>query len=215
MGMIDIGPAADRMTNLLAMVSEDQFDRPTPCPEANLGATGRTFQGTNPNGTVFGFIDDHLHITADMRAGGSVIYGESFDRFGIAEALGHDADEHGPNGTLDVTGNLLRDGTPIGTHDTHGWPTFTGWPVHDTYTHQQTYYMWLKRAWKAGMRLVVAQTFRFDAQDGGDDITDGCDNNRFTILRRGRFDHGPVAGDRHRPGPLFRGLLARRRLRPR
>ncbi|HWN81359.1 MAG TPA: hypothetical protein VNM87_04630, partial [Candidatus Udaeobacter sp.] len=33
-----------------------------------------------------------------------------------------------------------------------------GWPVHDTITHQQTYYMWLKRAWKAGERLVVAQT---------------------------------------------------------
>jgi hypothetical protein len=30
--------------------------------------------------------------------------------------------------------------------------------VHDTITHQQTYYMWLKRAWKAGERLVVAQT---------------------------------------------------------
>jgi microsomal dipeptidase-like Zn-dependent dipeptidase len=30
--------------------------------------------------------------------------------------------------------------------------------VHDTITHQQTYYMWLKRMWKAGLRLVVAQT---------------------------------------------------------
>ena len=49
-----------------------------------------------------------------------------------------------------MTGNLLRSGTPFGTHDTHGWPTFAGWPVHDTNTHQQTYYMWLKRAWKAG-----------------------------------------------------------------
>ena len=35
--MIDIGPAADRMTNLLAMVPEDQFDRPTPCPDMSLG----------------------------------------------------------------------------------------------------------------------------------------------------------------------------------
>jgi microsomal dipeptidase-like Zn-dependent dipeptidase len=126
-------------------------------PEARVGAPGKPFKGTKPNGTVFGFADDHLHITADMRAGGRVIYGESFDRFGITEALGHDADEHGPDGSLDVTGNLLRTGSPAGTHDTHGWPTFAGWPVHDTYTHQQTYYMWLKRAWKAGERLVVAQ----------------------------------------------------------
>jgi uncharacterized protein (TIGR03086 family) len=35
--MIDIGPAADRMTNLLANVSEDDFDRPTPCPDASVG----------------------------------------------------------------------------------------------------------------------------------------------------------------------------------
>jgi uncharacterized protein (TIGR03086 family) len=35
--MIDIGPAADRMTNLLASVSEDQFEQPTPCPDIRLG----------------------------------------------------------------------------------------------------------------------------------------------------------------------------------
>ena len=129
-----------------------------PFPEAKVGASGRTFRGTNRDGTVFGFSDAHLHITADLRAGGRVIYGESFDPFGITEALGHDDDVHGPDGSLDVTGNLLRDGSPAGTHDTHGWPSFTGWPVHDTYTHQQTYYVWLERMWKAGLRLVVAQT---------------------------------------------------------
>ena len=127
-------------------------------PEAQVGARGRTFRGTGPKGKVFGFADMHLHIAADLRAGGNVIYGENFDRFGISEALGHDDRAHGPDGSLDVTGNLLRTGSPEGTHDTHGWPTFTGWPVHDTYTHQQTYYVWLKRAWEAGERLVVAQT---------------------------------------------------------
>jgi hypothetical protein len=103
-------------------------------------------------------VDAHLHITADMRAGGQVISGRSFAPEGITRALGGDARVHGPDGSLDITGNLLRSGTPFGTHDTHGWPTFVGWPVHDTITHQQTYYVWLKRAWKAGERLVVAQT---------------------------------------------------------
>ncbi|MDX6582445.1 MAG: hypothetical protein QOI10_1629 [Solirubrobacterales bacterium] len=126
-------------------------------PEARVGARGR-FDPTNPDGSVSGFADVHLHITANLRAGGSVIYGEPFDRLGVTEALGHDADVHGPDGSLDVTGNLLRTGEPTGTHDTDGWPSFAGWPVFDTYTHQQTYYMWLKRVWKAGMRLVVAQT---------------------------------------------------------
>jgi microsomal dipeptidase-like Zn-dependent dipeptidase len=57
-----------------------------------------------------------------------------------------------------VTGNLLRSGDPAGTHDTHGWPSFSGWPTFDTYTHQQIYYRWLERAWRGGLRLLVAQT---------------------------------------------------------
>ena len=127
-------------------------------PEAAAAAVGKPFAGTNPDGTVFGFADMHLHITAEMRAGGRVIGGEPFNRFGITRALGDDARDHGADGSLDVTGNLLRTGLPFGTHDTHGWPTFAGWPVNDTNTHTQTYYGWLKRAWKAGLRVAVAQT---------------------------------------------------------
>jgi uncharacterized protein (TIGR03086 family) len=35
--VIDIKPATDRMASLLESVSEDQFDLPTPCPEARVG----------------------------------------------------------------------------------------------------------------------------------------------------------------------------------
>jgi microsomal dipeptidase-like Zn-dependent dipeptidase len=130
-----------------------------PYPEARVGATGRPFSGTNPDGTVFGFADLHLHLAADLRAGGDIIAGKPFARFGITRALGEPADarKHGADGSDDVTGNLLREGVPFGTHDTHGWPTFAGWPVRDTLTHQQAYYVWLERAWMAGLRLVVAQ----------------------------------------------------------
>jgi microsomal dipeptidase-like Zn-dependent dipeptidase len=121
-------------------------------PEAQLNARGRPFHG------LYGYADAHVHIPASFRAGGLVVSGENFDRFGITEALGHDTDVHGPNGSLDITGNLLKTGVPAGTHDTHGWPTFTGWPAFDTYTHQQIYYRWLQRAWLGGMRLAVAQT---------------------------------------------------------
>jgi len=130
----------------------------TPFPEADVSAFGRPRRGQNRKGNVFGFADMHLHITANLRAGGAVLSGEPYDPYGITEALGHDADEHGPDGSDDITGNLLRTGLPFGTHDTHGWPTFAGWPVNDTITHQQTYYVWLKRNWMAGERLVVAQT---------------------------------------------------------
>jgi microsomal dipeptidase-like Zn-dependent dipeptidase len=105
---------------------------------------------------VVGLADPHLHVTADMRAGGSVISGRAFHPDGIAAALGRDSQVHGPAGALDVTGALLRGGLPP--HDTDGWPTFDGWPTYDTNTHQQVYWTWLKRMWRAGQRLVVAQT---------------------------------------------------------
>lgn len=127
-----------------------------PYPEASLGTKGKTFKGTRRDGTLLGFADPHIHVTAELRAGGRVISGQAFNRFGIIEALGHDADVHGADGSEDITGNLLRSGSPTGTHDTQGWPSFSGWPTYDTYTHQQIYWRWLERSWMSGMRLIGA-----------------------------------------------------------
>ncbi len=119
-----------------------------------MGAKGTIFRGRIGR-NVFGYTDAHLHVVADLRAGGQVISGESFNRFGVTEALGRDAEVHGPDGSMDLAGQLLR-GEPGG-HDTEGWPSFSGWPTYDTYTHQQAYYRWLKRAYMGGLRVVVAQ----------------------------------------------------------
>lgn len=131
-------------------------------PEAQLGATVIGPSRTLRDGAIFGYIDDHVHVTANQRSGGDVISGEPFDRFGITAALGRDVAVHGVDGKLDVIGDLLRNGAPVGSHDTHGWPTFAGWPTYNTQTHQQAYWVWIERAWRAGMRMLVAQT----ADDG-------------------------------------------------
>ncbi|HVV77751.1 MAG TPA: hypothetical protein VHC43_17170 [Mycobacteriales bacterium] len=127
-------------------------------PEARLGASGTPRSSVNSNGTVFGWADLEFHQTASYRVGGDVIAGEDFDPFGVTAALSanRDEQEHGPDGTLDVTGNLVRFGSPIGTTKTDGWPSFTGWPTYDTETNQQAYWVWVERAWRSGMRLVVA-----------------------------------------------------------
>jgi microsomal dipeptidase-like Zn-dependent dipeptidase len=153
--LVLVGPRAKGQARLFVPVRARGC---SPFPEADVGATGRPLRGTDKKGNVRGFADMHVHLTANQRAGGAVLSGEPYDPYGISEALGHDADVHGADGSQDVTGNLLRTGLPFGTHDTHGWPSFAGWPVFDTNTHQQTYYVWLKRAWMSGERLIVAQT---------------------------------------------------------
>ncbi|MBJ7471519.1 MAG: membrane dipeptidase, partial [Solirubrobacteraceae bacterium] len=40
-------------------------------------------------------------------------------------------------------------------HDTTGWPSFKGWPTHDSNTHESTYWKWIERAWRGGLRLMV------------------------------------------------------------
>ena len=46
-------------------------------------------------------------------------------------------------------------GNPARCHDPVGWPTFKGWPHHDSLTHEQSYYSWLERAWMGGLRVFV------------------------------------------------------------
>ncbi len=157
-------------------------------PEAELGVTGRAAAPVRADGTIHGFADTHLHVTADQRAGGSVISGAPFSPFGVARALGEDAATHGADGGLDVTGNLLRDGVPFGTHDVRGWPSFTGWPTHDTNTHQQVYFRWLERAWRGGLRLVVAQVVEDRMICRLQPIRRfGCDETRAIVRQVGRL----------------------------
>lgn len=129
-----------------------------PFPEAQLGASGTTFSGSQADGSVFGIADAHTHISAYQRLGGRFIHGDAFHPLGIEHALTDCAENHGPDGSMDFVGHFVRDGLPVGSHATPGWPDFPNWPTHNTYSHQQTYYIWVKRAWMAGLRLLVNHT---------------------------------------------------------
>lgn len=147
-------------------------------PEAPLNASGQTFSGTRPDGTVFGVADGHSHIATTSSS-----YGAVYHPYGVAHALEDCEDVHGPDGSLDTLGNMLRDGTPVGTHETRGWPDFLDWPTRGTYTHSQSYYRWVERAWLGGLRLLVTHALgneticRLTAVQGTDcDEMDGVES---------------------------------------
>ena len=124
-------------------------------PEAQLNASGTPFSGTNPDGTVFGYAETHMHLGGSEALGGQIGYGRPFHRFGIPHALGDCAENHGPDGAADGLDAFVNPNQDTPQHSTDGWPTYTDWPAHGSQTHHQTYYMWLKRAWMGGLRFMV------------------------------------------------------------
>ena len=86
--------------------------------------------------------------------GGRAHCGRPWHRYGAPYAL-VDCPDHGGNGAGAVLENTISSPLPVGTHDPVGWPTFKDWPNHASLTHEQTYYKWLERSWRAGQRVFV------------------------------------------------------------
>ncbi|MGN6695438.1 MAG: Coagulation factor 5/8 type domain-containing protein [Aquihabitans sp.] len=126
----------------------------TPFPEVEVGAVGTPFKGASPTAPVKGFLDAHTHISAFRFLGGKFHCGRPWSPYGVTVAL-EDCVDHQPNGAAAAAENLFATGVPVGTHDTDGWPTFKGWPRWDSLTHEGTYWKWIERAWRGGLRIVV------------------------------------------------------------
>lgn len=120
-------------------------------PDSQVNVTGEPFTGTGPDGRV-GWIDAHNHLMTGEAFGGRLVCGKPFSWEGAADAL-QDCPEHYPDGSGALFENIT--GGSDGTHDPVGWPTFEDWPSRSSYTHQQNYYAWVERAWRAGQRIMV------------------------------------------------------------
>lgn len=142
------------------------FEAATGCtayPEMPVGIDAATFENALGK-PVIGFAEVHSHMGmgSEMSDGsgdvgpsaGGVLYGQAINRFGVVEALNSCEALHGPNGTLSAE-NIILDQNPTETHDVVGWPTFIDWPKDDSFLHQQMYYKWIERAWKAGLRTMT------------------------------------------------------------
>lgn len=129
-------------------------------PQANdsqVNATGAPFTGTQPGGSVRGYVDAHTHLMSNVGFGGSIVCGATFSPNGAPDAL-RDCDSHGSDGSTGLIENLtnLEGKSSFAKHDTAGYPTFKDWPKWSSLTHQQMYYKWVERAWRGGQRIMVA-----------------------------------------------------------
>ena len=132
------------------------FERAQGCPEfpeVEVSATGTPGPGPQPYGEVRGFLEAHMHWMAFEFLGGDAHCGRPWHPFGAEHAL-VDCPDHYPNGSAAVLENALSGGGRP-THDPVGWPTFKDWPAYNSLTHEQSYYKWVERAWRGGLRLYV------------------------------------------------------------
>jgi len=120
-------------------------------PEASSDFSGTPFKGTQPDGTVLGHADAHIHISATEFLGGAE-WGRPFHPYGVEYALGNCAVDHGDFGEQDFLGAAYAG--QFG-HATDGWPTFSDWPSRGSLTHEALYWKWLERAWAGGLRVAV------------------------------------------------------------
>ncbi len=119
-----------------------------------------------PRGIMRGYHDMHLHLLGHMAHGGRNLVGEPAPQSGslfILDANNTINDALSPAKDLLVHKNKFHgllndtsgDGTGDGARTEFGAPYFSGWPKWTSTTHQQTYHVWLERAWRGGLRTTT------------------------------------------------------------
>lgn len=155
--------------------------------EIPLNVSGEPFRGTEPDGVVRGMLDAHSHMMIDLIAGGNVACGRPWSPQGPATALRDCPTHEQSNGVGAVNFNVTQSvvsGIPTVTHSAQGWPNFDYWPAWNVILHEQIYYRWLERAWRAGLRLYVMDATDNAAQcELNTEKTTSCDETE-GVLRQ-------------------------------
>ncbi|MGH3329708.1 MAG: hypothetical protein ACRDPJ_00245 [Nocardioidaceae bacterium] len=122
-------------------------------PEVRTSVSGRPFRGETGYAEVRGYTDAHTHGMAFEFLGGRVHCGKPWDPYGVELAL-RDCEDHTATGGKGAPLEGFLSGDMDG-HDPVGWPTFKDWPAPDSLTHEGTYYKWMERSYRGGLRLFV------------------------------------------------------------
>jgi hypothetical protein len=123
-------------------------------PEVEVNVEGAPSTGPTSYGEVRGMVEGHMHMMAFEFLGGGAHCGRPWHRFGAPYALVDCADHTATGGCGAILENALY-GNPARCHAAGGWPTFAGWPDPKSLTHEQSYYKWLERAYRGGLRIFV------------------------------------------------------------
>lgn len=147
---LSLAAAADQTTEFRLRPAETCRD-PWVEDEPALGTDAAVPLG-DPEAPIVGIADVHNHLFSNLGFNGDLISGDAHHPLGALGALDDCGEEHGLGGLLDVVGGFQRN--DFDGHHTRGYPDASH-PAHDDYTHQQSYYRWLERAHRGGLRLMV------------------------------------------------------------
>ena len=118
-------------------------------PEVEINAAGDPARGPTDYHEVRGTTDAHMHMMAFEFIGGKVHCGRPWHPYGAPYAL-VDCPDHA-SGVAPLETALKGKER----HDPVGWPTFRDWPHPQSLTHESSYYRWVERAWRGGLRVFV------------------------------------------------------------
>jgi microsomal dipeptidase-like Zn-dependent dipeptidase len=138
---------------------------------------------------LWGYADLHCHPMANLGYGGDVGHGSMI--FGkptgpLDQALPCCTHAHG----IFTSGSMLPKFLDHAHNGDDGYPTFVGWPRHDTQIHQQMYVDWIRRAHASGLRLMVATCVNNEQLGAlfcgpGTDVSDGpCITRQITATKQ-------------------------------
>lgn len=113
--------------------------------------------------TLVGLVDLHTHPAANLGFGTELFYGAPFED---PNQVFNDCSNSHSFDALKQQGNFIREQVvnqiaaqgfaPDWDHNRSGWPVFPSWPTWHDRLHQQVRVEMLERAWKGGLRLIVA-----------------------------------------------------------
>jgi hypothetical protein len=124
-------------------------------PDVSVNVSGAPYAGVSRFQQTYGTVDAHTHGMAFEFLGGKLHCGKPWDRYGVTEALKDCPDHSETDGYGAVVEDFLAGRQPGTGHDPVGWPTFKDWPAPHSLTHEGTYYRWMERAWRGGLRLFT------------------------------------------------------------